>query len=95
MQFLLLKIIFRMSYQPSSIPHCSDPFLGPSLAQGCPGSQFMLFMTLLDTFIRGKREVSQLCERIIPTNPAEDYYDFIVIGGNCAIMFIIHESNYF
>ncbi|XP_051170539.1 glucose dehydrogenase [FAD, quinone]-like isoform X2 [Leptopilina boulardi] len=41
-------------------------------------------MTLLDTFIRGKREVSQLCERIIPINPAEDYYDFIVIGGGSA-----------
>ncbi|XP_043476404.1 glucose dehydrogenase [FAD, quinone]-like isoform X2 [Leptopilina heterotoma] len=74
----------RMSYQLSSIPHCSDPFLGPTLAQGCPGSQFVLFMTLLDTFIRGKREVSQLCERIIPTNPAENYYDFIVIGGGSA-----------
>ncbi|XP_043476409.1 glucose dehydrogenase [FAD, quinone]-like isoform X4 [Leptopilina heterotoma] len=73
-----------MSYQLSSIPHCSDPFLGPTLAQGCPGSQFVLFMTLLDTFIRGKREVSQLCERIIPTNPAENYYDFIVIGGGSA-----------
>ena len=75
-----------MSYQLSSVPHCSEPFLGPTLAQGCPGSQFVLFMTILDTFIRAKREVSQLCERVIPVNPAENYYDFIVIGGK----YIIH-----
>ncbi|XP_033217541.1 glucose dehydrogenase [FAD, quinone]-like isoform X2 [Belonocnema kinseyi] len=73
-----------MSYQLSSIPHCAEPFLGPPLTQGCPGSQFVLFMTLLDTFIRTNREVSQLCERVIPVNPAENYYDFIVIGGGSA-----------
>lgn len=38
-------------------------------------------MTLLDTFIRSKREIAQLCERVRPVNPADYYYDFIVVGG--------------
>ena len=70
-----------MSHQISVEPQCAEPFLGPTMAQACPGSQFMIFMTLLDTFIRTRREISQLCERVIPVNPAENYYDFIVVGG--------------
>lgn len=69
-----------MSYVASVTPECADPFLGPSLAESCRGSQFLLFMTLLDTFVRSKKEVAQLCERVQPVNP-EDYYDFIVVGG--------------
>lgn len=74
-----------MSYNVSILPECVEPFLGPSLAQVCPGSQFLLFMTLLDTFIRSNPEVSQLCNRVFPTNPADYYYDFIVIGGKLYI----------
>ncbi|XP_044593925.1 glucose dehydrogenase [FAD, quinone]-like isoform X1 [Cotesia glomerata] len=73
-----------MSYNVSILSECVEPFLGPSLAQVCPGSQFLLFMTLLDTFIRTNLEVSQLCNRVFPTNPADYYYDFIVIGGGSA-----------
>ncbi|XP_012285424.1 glucose dehydrogenase [FAD, quinone]-like [Orussus abietinus] len=73
-----------MSYTPTFVSECAEPFLGPSLARTCPGSQFLLFMTLLDTFIRGKQPIAQLCERVAPVNPAEFYYDFIVIGGGSA-----------
>lgn len=70
-----------MSYNVSVSAACPVPYLGPSLAQTCPGSQFLMFMTLLDTFVRAKDEISHLCERVKPIDPAEYYYDFIVIGG--------------
>ncbi|XP_015109255.1 glucose dehydrogenase [FAD, quinone] [Diachasma alloeum] len=73
-----------MSYNLTVSPHCNAPFLGPSLAQSCPGSQFLVFMTLLDTFIRTNSDVSQLCQRVAPVNPANYYYDFIVVGGGSA-----------
>ncbi|XP_043515900.1 glucose dehydrogenase [FAD, quinone]-like [Frieseomelitta varia] len=73
-----------MSYEVSVSATCPEPYLGPSLAQTCPGSQFLTFMTLLDTFVRGKEEISQLCERVRPIDPAGYNYDFIVIGGGTA-----------
>ncbi|XP_014219093.1 glucose dehydrogenase [FAD, quinone]-like [Copidosoma floridanum] len=73
-----------MSYNLSFEPQCRDPYLGPSLAQTCVGSQFLVFMTILDSLVRAKREVSRLCERVAPTDPADYYYDFIVVGGGTA-----------
>ncbi|KAG7204113.1 hypothetical protein KM043_001961 [Ampulex compressa] len=73
-----------MSYNATVMPTCPEPYLGPSLAQSCPGSQFLMFMTLLDTYIRSKEDISQLCERVRPVNPPEYYYDFIVVGGGTA-----------
>lgn len=70
-----------MSYNVSVTPACSGPYLGPSLASGCPGPQFLTFMTLLDTFIRANNKISQLCDRVKPVDPPEDNYDFIVVGG--------------
>lgn len=70
-----------MSYNLSISPSCPDPNLGPSLAQVCPGSQFLTFMSLLNTFVLAKEEISLLCERFKPVEPAEYYYDFIVVGG--------------
>lgn len=43
-------------------------------------------MTLLDTFIRAKDDISQLCERVRPIDPPEHYYDFIVVGGEYQII---------
>lgn len=83
-----------MSYSPSFEPACNEPYLGPSLAQACPGSQFLVFMTILDTFVRAKREVSRLCERVIPADPADYYYDFIVVGGEYIYMYIYIYTNY-
>ncbi|XP_076233661.1 glucose dehydrogenase [FAD, quinone] [Calliopsis andreniformis] len=73
-----------MSYNVNVEPRCSGSYLGPSLAQSCPGSQFLTFMTLLDTFIRAKDDISQLCERVRPVDPPDTYYDFIVVGGGTA-----------
>lgn len=73
-----------MSYNVTATPACPQPYLGPSLAQTCPGPQFLTFMTLLDTFIRVQDTVSQLCERVRPVDPPEYYYDFIVVGGGAA-----------
>ncbi|XP_066591994.1 glucose dehydrogenase [FAD, quinone]-like [Prorops nasuta] len=73
-----------MSYNLSFTPACSVPFLGPSMAQTCPGSQFLMFMTILDLFIRAKEDISQLCSRVRPASPPEYYYDFIVVGGGSA-----------
>ncbi|CAB0042529.1 unnamed protein product [Trichogramma brassicae] len=73
-----------MSYSLSQQPACNEPYIGPSLAQSCPGSQFLVFMTLLDMFVRSKRQVSRLCERVRPTESADYFYDFIVVGVQSA-----------
>ncbi|KAK2575515.1 hypothetical protein KPH14_011236 [Odynerus spinipes] len=73
-----------MSYNLSITTECAEPFLGPSLGQSCPGSQFLMFMMLVDAFVRAKQDISYLCERVRPVNPPEYYYDFIVIGGGSA-----------
>ncbi|XP_076657188.1 glucose dehydrogenase [FAD, quinone] isoform X1 [Halictus rubicundus] len=73
-----------MSYQVTAQPMCPHPYLGPSLAYICPGPQFLTFMALLDTFIRDKDEISQICERVRPVNPPDPVYDFIVVGGGTA-----------
>lgn len=56
---------------------------GQTLASLCGGGQFMLFMGLLEVFIRSQCDLEDPCNR-----PKErfsrdiDYeYDFIVIGG--------------
>ena len=74
-----------MSYHLSFTPSCSEPYLGPSLAQSCPGSQFLVFMTIIDTFIRAQLKVSRLCERVVPFEVSDGYYDFIVVGGKLII----------
>ncbi|XP_078033752.1 glucose dehydrogenase [FAD, quinone] isoform X2 [Augochlora pura] len=72
-------------YNVTAQPSCPyTPYLGPSLANTCPGPQFLTFMTLLDTFVRDKDEISQICERVRPVQPPEPVYDFIVIGGGTA-----------
>lgn len=76
-----------MSYNLSISPICPDPNLGPSLAQVCPGPQFLTFMSLFNTFALAKEEVSLLCQRFEPVEPAEYYYDFIVVGGEYSFSF--------
>lgn len=78
---IMIFIVRRMSYNLSVSPACPEPYLGPSLAQVCPGSQYLTFMTILDALVRTQDSVSQLCERTKPVDPPEYYYDFIVVGG--------------
>lgn len=73
--------ICSMSYNLSITTECVEPFLGPTLGQSCPGSQFLMFMSLVDTFVRAKQDISFLCERVKPIDPPEYTYDFIVVGG--------------
>ncbi|XP_043675678.1 glucose dehydrogenase [FAD, quinone]-like [Vespula pensylvanica] len=73
-----------MSYNLSITTECAEPFLGPTLGQSCPGSQFLMFMSIVDTFVRAKQDISFLCERVKPIDPPEYTYDFIVVGGGSA-----------
>lgn len=69
-----------MSYGLSVGPTCPIS-LGPSLAHVCPGSQFLTFMTILETLVESQEKVSESCGRVRSKNPPDYYYDFIVIGG--------------
>lgn len=60
---------------------CQTPYLGPSLENTCGGGSFILFMGLLDTFIRNKCDLSEVCHRINPKTVPDHSYDFVVIGA--------------
>lgn len=54
---------------------------GPTLANACGGSAFMLFMGLLEVFIRSQCDLEDPCGR--PQSRERDLnqeYDFIVVG---------------
>lgn len=59
---------------------------GPTLAATCGGSAFMLFMGLLEVFIRSQCDLEDPCGRATSRFRSEpDYeYDFIVAGGGSA-----------
>ena len=66
---------------------CDCPVLaasaGQTLAALCGGGQFMLFMGLLEVFIRSQCDLEDPCNRP-KTKLSRDLdfeYDFIVIGG--------------
>lgn len=73
-----------MSYYPSVGPICPEPYNGPSVVEACAGSQYVIFMTILDNLIRSQEMVSKSCKHIKPMNPPDAYYDFIVVGGGSA-----------
>lgn len=75
-----------MSYN-ISVPLPNTNYLGPSVTQCCPGSQFLFFMTLVDYFIRAKNDISHLNERVKSKNlPPASTYDFIVVGGEYKLL---------
>jgi glucose dehydrogenase (acceptor) len=56
---------------------------GPTLASTCGGAQYMLFMGLLEVFLRSQCDLEDPCGR--PHNtPILPEYDFIVVGGGSA-----------
>ncbi|XP_055377390.1 glucose dehydrogenase [FAD, quinone] [Condylostylus longicornis] len=67
-------------------PACECPVSvpsGPTLASTCGGNAFMLFMGLLEVFIRSQCDLEDPCGRASSRFRSEpDYeYDFIVVGG--------------
>jgi len=55
---------------------------GPTLANACGGSAFMLFMGLLEVFIRSQCDLEDPCGRPKTVEDARlaNDYDFIVVG---------------
>jgi choline dehydrogenase len=56
---------------------------GPTLSSLCGGGPFMLFMGLLEVFIRSQCDLEDPCNRPKSklTQEIENTYDFIIIGG--------------
>lgn len=57
------------------------PPVGPTLASGCGGGPFMLFMGLLEVFIRSQCDLEDPCGRPKARAAPDIEYDFIVVGG--------------
>ncbi|GLH00291.1 Uncharacterized protein GBIM_06710 [Gryllus bimaculatus] len=63
---------------------CPSAPTGPTLAATCGGSAFMLFMGLLEVFIRSQCDLEDPCGRPRARRRLDDAYDFIVVGGGSA-----------
>lgn len=57
---------------------------GPTLAATCGGGAFMLFMGLLEVFLRSQCDLEDPCGRPDPNPAVSVEYDFIVVGGGSA-----------
>ncbi|CAK1541634.1 unnamed protein product [Leptosia nina] len=64
---------------------CACPLqtYGPSMAASC-GSQFIIFMGILESFMNGRCDLVDPCNRVRDKEVYEDSYDFIVVGGGTA-----------
>ncbi|XP_011262046.1 glucose dehydrogenase [FAD, quinone] [Camponotus floridanus] len=60
------------------------PSVGPTLASTCGGTSFMLFMGLLEVFLRSQCDLEDPCNRPATRDTANTRYDFVVIGGGSA-----------
>ncbi|KAK0085912.1 hypothetical protein PV325_004252 [Microctonus aethiopoides] len=54
---------------------------GPTLASTCGGPSFMIFMGLLEVFIRSQCDLEDPCNRPHSRDHVDSSYDFVVIGG--------------
>ncbi|XP_025205894.1 glucose dehydrogenase [FAD, quinone] isoform X2 [Melanaphis sacchari] len=68
----------------SSGCNCPVTQPGPTLASTCGGSAFMLFMGLLEVFIRSQCDIEDPCGRPESRGLPDKEYDFIVVGGGTA-----------
>lgn len=60
--------------------NCPVTRAGPTLASTCGASQFMLFMGLLEVFIRSQCDLEDPCGRPVTREQPLTDYDFIVVG---------------
>ncbi|XP_018568199.1 glucose dehydrogenase [FAD, quinone] [Anoplophora glabripennis] len=56
---------------------------GPTLAATCGGAQYMLFMGLLEVFLRSQCDLEDPCGRL-ESSPLFPEYDFIIVGTGSA-----------
>ncbi|XP_050539699.1 glucose dehydrogenase [FAD, quinone] isoform X2 [Daktulosphaira vitifoliae] len=61
--------------------NCAVTQPGPTIASTCGGSQFMLFMGLLEVFIRSQCDIEDPCGRPVSRSVPDREYDFIVVGA--------------
>ncbi|XP_072934415.1 glucose dehydrogenase [FAD, quinone]-like [Epargyreus clarus] len=64
---------------------CACPIreVGPSMAPACSG-QFLLFMSILESFINGRCDLADPCSRVTDREELLVSYDFVVAGGGTA-----------
>lgn len=48
------------------------------------GSQFLLFMSILESYINGRCDLVDPCNRVRGRTDLDNSYDFVVIGGGTA-----------
>lgn len=77
---------YLISFLLEQIMNCNCPVTqpGPTLASTCGGSAFMLFMGLLEVFIRSQCDLEDPCGRPESRSVPDREYDFIIIGGGSA-----------
>lgn len=63
---------------------CPSPFIGPSMANSCGGGAFFLFMSLVESLLRSRCDISDGCGRVKPCPRPDSDYDFVVVGGGSA-----------
>lgn len=61
-----------------------SPQPGPTLASTCSGSNFVVFMTLLEAMTRTQCDIEDPCGRPASRTEPDSEYDFIVVGGGTA-----------
>ncbi|XP_063231258.1 glucose dehydrogenase [FAD, quinone]-like [Bacillus rossius redtenbacheri] len=61
---------------------CPAPYVGPPLTATCGAGQFLVFMGLLDGYLRAQCDVADPCGRVSCRSAPRDLdYDFVVVGG--------------
>lgn len=63
--------------------NCSVVMPGPSGAT-CGGTSIILFMAILEYFLRHQCDIEDPCGHIVPIAEPQPKYDFIVVGGGSA-----------
>lgn len=62
--------------------NCTAPFIGPSLTDTCGAGAFVVFMGMLDMFLRKQCDLADPCGRVTDRERVDfTGYDFIVVGG--------------